>query len=211
MKHSHLMCLAASAFALFAVGCSSSSSDAGTTDTGTPGTDTAGTDTAGGGTPTCDAYCSLITKNCAADNAQYIDNDTCLKMCAKMDVGKAADTTGDTLGCRSYHAGAASGDAKLHCPHAGPYGGGMCGASRCDDFCKLAISICGGVSGATFADNAACLTECKSENADPTKKEIDSSAVGFTACTQYHLEAASKDTATHCGHLSTKAGPCKAP
>ena len=46
------------------------------------------------------------------------------------------DTTGNTIGCRLYHAGAAAADPVLHCPHAGPTGGNVCG-SWCDNYCQL--------------------------------------------------------------------------
>ena len=98
-----------------------------------------------------------------------------------------------------------------HCPHSGAYGGATCGDSRCADFCKLAVAICGTTTGATFTDVASCLTDCNAASFDATKGEIDKDALGKTNCTQYHLEAAAKDPATHCGHLSTKSGPCKAP
>jgi hypothetical protein len=33
---------------------------------------------------------------------------------------------GHTIGCHTYHAMAAANDEALHCPHAGPGGGGVC-------------------------------------------------------------------------------------
>jgi hypothetical protein len=201
----------------FATGCSSSS-DGGSTPADTGGaTDSAKTDTGGdtaAATPNCEDYCTANIATCTGDLKQYNDKATCMAMCAKMDVGKAGDTAGDTLGCRTYHTGAASKDAdsaKTHCMHSGPYGGAVCGDSRCADYCKLAVALCGDKTGATFTTVAACLTDCNAASFDATKPEIDPTAVGKTNCTQYHLEAAALTPDPHCGHLSTTAGPCKAP
>ena len=46
--------------------------------------------------------------------------------CKMWYAGTDADTAGDTIGCRTYHAGAALGDPVTHCPHASPSGGGVC-------------------------------------------------------------------------------------
>ena len=206
----------AAALALFCVtGCSSSDSGG-----GNPGTDGGGTDTGGGGTDTggdsavalsCDAYCTSNIATCTGKLSQYNDKATCMAMCAKFDVGTAGATSGDTLACRTYHTTAAATDASTHCPHSGPYGGAVCGDSRCADYCKLAVALCGDKTGATFKDVATCLTDCNAASFDATKAEIDATAVGKTNCTQYHLEAAALTPDPHCGHLSTTAGPCKAP
>src|SRR5262245_11921854 len=136
MKASLVFPLAlAGAFSL-GMGCSSSSDSGGggTTDTGTQPTDTGtgGDDTGGGGGDTgvgvalnCDDYCTKNISVCIDAHAQYLDPATCKAMCAKFNVGKATDTSGDTLGCRAYHTGAAGGlnagsptpDPNTHCTH----------------------------------------------------------------------------------------------
>jgi hypothetical protein len=186
-------------------------------DTGTPPADSGDTgtppaDTGDAGTLSCDDYCTKATTTCVSPNDQYIDKATCLKVCAKFDVGKTSDTTGDTLGCRTYHVIAAAGSAadakKTHCPHSGAYGGDMCGASRCDDFCKLALAQCPKTAGGPYTDVAACKAACPAF--DATKPEIDAStSKGKLNCLQYHLQAAFNDPTTHCGHITVATGsPC---
>jgi hypothetical protein len=74
--------------------------------------------------------------------------------CASFTVGTSTvnDMSGNTLGCRIYHAGAPSVmAAATHCPHAGP-GGDLLTASPptfcsggnvCASFCALEIKACG--------------------------------------------------------------------
>jgi len=76
--------------------------------------------------PTCAAYCTEYFKNCTDDNNVYIDEADCNAQCNPWYQGSMADIDGDTVGCRLYHAGAALGDAPVHCPHASPGGGGVC-------------------------------------------------------------------------------------
>jgi hypothetical protein len=75
----------------------------------------------------CDAYCASIATNCTGANTQYGMLDFCMASCESFPVGAATDTSGNTLGCRTYHAGAAAGDPAVHCVHAGPGGAGVCG------------------------------------------------------------------------------------
>jgi len=99
----------------------------------------------------CDTYCGLVQTHCSGDDALYADDDACQAACAAFaTTGSDGDTTGDTLQCRTYHAGAAADDAATHCPHAGPDGGGVCAAAdlcanvTCtgDDLCNPATGAC---------------------------------------------------------------------
>ena len=213
------------------VGCGDGGTTTGTAATGgggaggggTGGGGTGGTGGAMGGSgggmamPSCPDYCTAIQKNCVSDatnkNAQYGEEKACLGICAHFDVGMSADTMGDTLGCREYHAGAAAMDAKTHCPHAGPLGGGMCATSDCAAFCKLAVAVCGTQPTPPYADEAACMTACaaftdtKTIPYDATITSGDS-----LACRTYHLTVASEDAAsatTHCVHIGEKSDPCQ--
>lgn len=76
--------------------------------------------------PACATYCTTYLANCKDDLNAYTDEPDCLAQCAAWYPGTKEDTAGDTVGCRDYHAGAAMADAMLHCPHAGPGGGGVC-------------------------------------------------------------------------------------
>jgi hypothetical protein len=102
----------------------------------------------------CSTYCSQIQMHCGGADAQYADVGHCMAACASFIVGTSTvdDMTGDTLGCRIYHAGAPSGMAPAtHCPHAGPGGdlltanpAQFCsGGNVCESFCALELKACG--------------------------------------------------------------------
>ena len=77
----------------------------------------------------CQSYCASITTNCQAGTSQYKDEADCLAYCngARWPDGAATDQSGNTIACRIYHSGAAKDDPTIHCPHAGPSGGDVCG------------------------------------------------------------------------------------
>jgi hypothetical protein len=178
-----------------------------------------GTGGSGGGTAaaTCTGYCTTIQTNCAASTdggvsvGQYPSADSCNGVCAAFAQGDAGATAGNSKECRNYHAVASPADKTLHCPHAGPAGDGVCGASNCESFCIIAQSVCTGAANSQFADNAACLTAC---NAFPsaTAHYNSSSISGNTfACRMYHLSVAASSAAnatTHCPHIKTASTPC---
>ena len=186
------------------VGCSSGSDnkDAGS-DSSTP-SDGGGDSSAG---PTCQAYCNTIMANCTSTTdpdsglpvgqQQYTDMNNCLNSCKAMPVGTAADTSGNTLGCRAYHATAAKGDPTTHCVHAGPGGAGTCGAD-CDGFCQIAMMYC------TTANNAlvySSLQDCKTQCAkfpDTVKFNIGVQDGNSVACLLYHVQEASSVPPDHC-------------
>jgi hypothetical protein len=81
------------------------------------------TATDSGSEETCDLscadYCTSFLGACSADASNtYADQADCEAKCESFTCGTAEDTTGDTLGCRTYHAGAAAADPATHCPHA---------------------------------------------------------------------------------------------
>ncbi len=76
--------------------------------------------------PSCDTYCSVIEEACTGENSQYESTAACMTACGSMALGTSGDTAGDSVGCRTYHAGLASESAATHCPHAGEAGGGVC-------------------------------------------------------------------------------------
>ncbi|MFT5432542.1 MAG: hypothetical protein ACI9OJ_003241 [Myxococcota bacterium] len=175
---------------------------------GTEGTD--GTD--GPSDPSCATYCDVVTDTCTGDNAQYTDKDACLAYCdtaGQIPAGDAADTAGNTLGCRIYHAGVAGGgDAALaaeHCPHAGPSGANICG-NWCENYCHLMDTNCGDVG--TFADTAACTAACGDYLEDGEPGNVDG---GTVQCRIYHAGVAGSDKAndsdvTHCPHAAPDGG-----
>lgn len=175
----------------------------------------------GGGTAaTCKSYCADVTTNCTGDNAQYKDAAECETVCGKagFPAGKIGETTGDSLECRAYHAGAPSKmTAAMHCGHAGITGGDLDpkteGGALCGDgveaFCKLALATCTGQPGA-YADVAACVADQKTVTASTANFSYAKDTAGNTFnCRAYHLIAAVGNAATHCPHIKSDSGPCK--
>jgi len=131
----------------------------------------------------CPTYCSTIQANCTGLNAQFGGMNAsdatahCMATCAKITTqGAVTDTSGTTLGCHLYHAGAPSMTTPTtHCVHAGPAGaqtdatGPQCG-DACTNFCSLEIGVCGSTDApitgipAQYKNMAACMTAC---NGDP--------------------------------------------
>ena len=114
----HLLMTLLLGLSLAAVGCPS---------TGTDDDDSAvADDDDDAASAACVSFCDLQAATCTGANEQYADEAACLSACAGYAVGANTDTTGDTLGCRNYHLGAAAGDPGQHCPHTGADGGGVC-------------------------------------------------------------------------------------
>ena len=155
--------------------------------------------------PTCEEYCAAVTSSCTGEHAQYPTEDECLAYCkdwAQLPAGTADDTSGNTLGCRIYHAGVAGGDdelAGIHCPHAGPTGGNVCG-SWCDAYCHLAQTNCL-ADNTLFADSDECATACSELSDDGAVADVAGDSV---QCRIYHLGVAGADppasAETHCPH-----------
>ncbi|MFT5430903.1 MAG: hypothetical protein ACI9OJ_001582, partial [Myxococcota bacterium] len=161
--------------------------------------------------PTCANYCTTVTDACTGDNAQYADEAACLSYCnvgGQLPLGDVSDTAGNTVGCRSYHAGVAAGsddDAGIHCPHAGPTGGDVCG-TWCDNYCHLSATNCS-ADNELFADDATCNTAC---DAYETDANPGSTAGDSVQCRIYHLGVAGSDGDTsavvHCPHGDVDGG-----
>ena len=190
--------------------------DAGMRDGGPPGTDAgpdAGGDTdAGADAPTCADYCTIALDACPATGANgiYADADECMAICegfgwaAGDPVTVGGPAAGNTIGCRTYHAGVASAEMpELHCPHAGPTGAETCG-SNCENYCTAALAACTGAD-AIYADMGECMTACAPLDATG---DIGAVAGDTLQCRFYHLGVAvtSGDTALHCPHASAGGG-----
>jgi hypothetical protein len=135
--------------------------------------------------------------------------DACLGSCRGFPAGTAGAMSGNSLACRTYHAGAAATDATLHCPHAGPTGAGTCGAP-CEGFCSIALSACTGANS-QFADMAACMTACGMYATTPAYSTTTTSGNTF-ACRMYHLTVASSsasNAAIHCPHIGITSAACQ--
>lgn len=182
--------------------------DGGTTDTaaGSTTNNNSTTDPTGGQALSCDSYCSTITANCKDANNMYADMASCMGACAAFPEGTTADAMGNTLGCRTYHAGAAMGDPATHCVHAGPGGAGVCGAN-CDGFCSIATETC----KTEWPDMASCMTACAGF-ADTVAYSAAATGGDSLACRLYHLSVASSSSdnaAMHCPHTMAVSDTCK--
>lgn len=168
----------------------------------TTGDVTTGDATTGGDALSCESYCATISAHCTGEHAQYGTAETCLATCAAFPPGLPADTGGNTLGCRTYHAGAAADMPEVHCTHAGPGGNGVCGGN-CESFCSVAAAVCPDA----WPDDAACQTACGTFSPDESYDATDVMGNTF-ACRLYHLTAAALDPATHCAHIKGDSAPC---
>lgn len=148
-------------------------------------------------TPDCAAYCASVTQNCTGGAAQYGSEAECVEFCTANNLtwqtGTTADTAGNTLGCRQYHAGAAANDD--HCKHAGPTGGGVCG-TYCDVYCDAATGNCT-ADNALYADSETCHQICEHF---PDNGNVNAADGDTVQCRLYHLGAAKGDPAGHCSH-----------
>lgn len=150
--------------------------------------------------PTCENYCDTVTANCTGDNKQYDSKETCMDYCENVggwQAGTAGDTDGDTIACRTYHGGQpAIADSALHCDHAGPSGGGVCG-DWCDVYCALSFEHCVGPNK-HYDTPQECATACAGFNDGGQPGDVQYDTV---QCRIYHLgsPAASMPDA-HCPH-----------
>jgi hypothetical protein len=189
----------------------------GDTGGGDTGTDTGANDSGGGdGGATvdgsvldCNYYCTNILTVCTGGNNQYLDKPTCMSMCTNgipNDAGVGA-TAGDSLACRMYHLNVAStstANAAIHCPHAGPYGYGMCG-TICEDFChQYFTSACKTDTTTGYANLDACHTYCATAAGADAAAGAPGNAQTTPAmlCREYHLEngVLNDGGGGHCDH-----------
>ncbi len=158
-------------------------------------------------TPDCATYCTAVMANCTDEFAQYSTMDVCMATCAAFPTGTGADTSGNTLGCRIYHANNVETTSMpaLHCPHAGPGGGGACG-TNCEGFCSIAAHACTGDAD-PFDDAADCAATCAAFDAEEAFDTSDTTG-DTLACRLYHVSVASMTPDPHCTHIDTDSAPC---
>jgi len=142
----------------------------------------------------------------------YASTAECMAVCAAFPVGTDNDVSGNTVGCRTYHAGASPTNYTYHCPHASAYGGGGVCGSYCDAYCSMGQFKCNSNTGynlmGTVALNsaAACNAIC---GAFPVGPSLYTDTDGATlACRLYHAKAVLiyNDPALHCPHASPTGG-----
>lgn len=154
---------------------------------------------------TCDEYCRTVLDVCIDTQAQYTTIAQCQQICAHMNVGDEADTTGNTLGCRDHFALESIESAALHCPSAGPGGNGVCG-TNCESFCQLQNEICTGANQ-QFSSVAACQNICAGFN-DTVSYNSTVLSGNTLACRISHLSLASGAPDTHCAHIAPDSPVC---
>ncbi len=175
--------------------------------------------TGGTGGLSCADYCGSVQAACANDAGamtfyqQYGDEASCMAVCATFPIGTKDQMDSNTLGCRTYHAGVAAGAPGTHCPHAGPLGGGVCGTDECDNFCSIAIAVCGDHASMPYDGVDACKTACMGF-ADTTAVPYATNVTDgdSLACRMYHLSVAAVSDAnkdTHCAHIAAVSDTCK--
>ncbi len=173
----------------------------------TPAPNDTAADTFDPNAPTCGGYCKAVMEACPGELAQYGSAKDCADFCgqiAQWSPGKVGDLAGNTTGCRLHRATLAkAGQAKAHCPPAGPTGGGACG-TWCDNYCALAAIGCSGAK-ALYADEAACQLACK---AFPTAGAPGDTTGDSVQCRTNHALAAAADPT---GGQSTVQCPIAAP
>ena len=150
----------------------------------------------------CTTYCGRVMTNCTGANQQYAAMDTCMASCPHFPAGAIADTSGNTLGCRIYHAGNAAMDPATHCLHAGPAGGGHCGMP-CEGFCSLVVAEC----ATEYPTAGDCATQCAGYAADPAYA-FSVSTGNNLSCRIHHATNASTDPTTHCPHTGSASPVC---
>jgi len=159
--------------------------------------------------PSCETYCDHMEANCNITNGGYNDRAHCESICEAFPAGLDADTSGNTLGCRVYHANAAAGDPDLHCPHASASGGGgspSCG-TMCEAYCNISALACG-TSGANsfYTSYDFCAKACAQFSTTGT---VATQAGTSLHCRIYHASVAILSPVPHCAHASFSGdGPC---
>jgi hypothetical protein len=168
-------------------------------------------------------YCETVTYHCKTPTTQQWPQATtsdglneCLASVGvfpnTLNDARASAGTGNTLGCREYHAqAAASLDAAVHCEHAGPSGGKACGT-----YTEAWISLAGVAkcSNGSAIDVARATTDIKSATTLAKMIPIGDNNGTYNInqvwdntqrCRLYHLTTASV-TPSHCSHGSVSGG-----
>jgi hypothetical protein len=122
-------------------------------------------------------------------------------------------TTGNSQECRAYHAGVALAGLTVHCPHAGPTGGGdatLCGTD-CEAYCTQITATCTATADLQYSSYANCLTICEAFPKTGTRTPLDTTG-DTIQCRMYHALVAGTDSTTmtaHCPHAGpTGGGQC---
>jgi len=191
--------------------------DAGKPDAGKPD---AGPPTGG---LSCVTMCTEVMAECIGAFRQFDSMEQCMSMCADMALGTESDASGNTVGCRITHVrrGVMMGALDVHCNHAGPTGGLVCG-SYCDNLCKGATTACvtaNGVENPPYDSYEACMGLCEQDEEGnggyPVSNQIIIANGDSVNCRIFHLANAYKYLGNdetllnvHCGHTGELSDTC---
>lgn len=114
--------------------------------------------------------------------------------------GSAAGGNAGTGGAASTGGNAGTGGAASTGGNAGT--GGAAAGATCADFCADFFATCADFPDPTWADAAACETDC----ATWTQGTPGDTSGDTLECRAYHVGAAATDAATHCPHAASDGG-----
>lgn len=158
-----------------------------------------------GSASACSEYCTLVDDHCTGSLSQYAGRLECERVCATLPAGSDDDVAGNTVGCRTFHAVSAAEDPQMHCAHAGPAGGGVCGGD-CESFCTIAMDACTGEL-APWPDFEACTADCGGFARTPAYSSAVMSGDSY-ACRLYHATLAALQPEPHCSHIGLVSDVC---
>jgi hypothetical protein len=116
-----------------------------------------------GMTPSCSSFCLALSTACVGELKVYEDREQCEAVCdATVPGDRRSIDKVDTVGCRTAHAfNALLVSPTDHCPHTGPLGANVCGASgNCEAYCALAEAACPDEFAGNYSDNDDCVAQC---------------------------------------------------
>jgi len=158
-------------------------------------------------------FCNFVDNACG-NYSSYASHAACVALASafppQTSFSLGAETSGNTLGCRAYHAVVAKSVPNPHCYHTAPNGGdGTCGTT-CDGYCSLIQYGCTGPNQ-QHASLAACQTACAGYT-DTHFYNINNiltpaPSADTLDCRYYHATAAILLNATyHCPHAGPSGG-----
>ena len=158
--------------------------------------------------PNSTTYCQTLQYNCNGTGVTQFGSEA---ICSATAMGYPTSLTDsavaintNTLGCRQYHAQAALSDPTLHCKHAGPSGGGVCGTSS-QAWGNMANKACNDTSVSLLAVTLGAAIDTVVAPGSAPYSVLEASG-NTQACRIYHLSVAAIDPATHCTHGSVIGG-----
>jgi hypothetical protein len=176
----------------------------------------------GANSPTCTApivpdkqhYCDVLQYNCQSSTTlQYADAAQCLNVAQNFITNlNGTDAVNDTntknsLGCREYHAQASKANAAVHCQHAGPSGGNVCGTFAQSWGIMAAAKPCNdtGVQSLIAQVGETLLNKLIPVGPSAPYSKFLDNVNNSQTCRIYHLGVATIDS-SHCSHGSVEGG-----